>query len=469
MYISHHHTKIVILVFFFLFCISNVIFAQPNLPNGKGCKFVRKTYNQVELIPPPTRGEQNAIPIKYSLKPYAPEPKNQGNFGTCVGWALAYSARTIQIAKYYGWKNNVLITDNAFSPYFLYEKIKKNDDTKCSEGTDLAAALDTLKKNGVVKFSEYEYTCNGSITQRHENKAAEYKIKNYLRLFDEKSVSQHLPIKKVLAGGNPVVVGIGVTNSFKKAKNVEKWQLKETININDIEEGHALTVIGYDDEKFGGAFEIMNSWGTEWGKGGFIWVSYKDFEKICFQAYTMQAEDSDFFEWNGGFQIQLANEESMPFELENGVFKSKESYFQGTRFRFQLYNQQPTYVYIFGTDVSNKIYNYFPTENISSYLSSKNQNPVVPAGNHFIEMDNNAGTDAYCILYSQEKLPIDNMLEELKVWKTDNFEANVNIMLKEYQLKTHEGTIFKNEDKSSFKALSHKAQVVPVFIHIKHL
>ncbi|TAE68527.1 MAG: DUF4384 domain-containing protein, partial [Bacteroidetes bacterium] len=285
----------------------------------------------------------------------------------------------------------------------------------------------------------------------------------------DSNFSQHLPVKKVLAGGNPVVIGVGVTNSFKRAKGIEHWQLKEAFNAKEAEEGHAMTVVGYDDDKFGGAFEIMNSWGTAWGKGGFVWISYKDFEKICFQAYAMQAEDSDFFEWNGGFQIKLSNDENMPFDLENGIFKSKESYTEGTRLKFQLYNKQPTYIYIFGTDASNKIYNYFPSQNISAYLSTKNQNPIIPEGSQFIEMDNTTGIDSYCVLYSQEKLPIEDILRDLGTWKTDSFEENIYQILKQYQLKTYQDITLKNSEKSEFKVPSHKAQAVPIFIHIKHL
>ena len=36
-----------------------------------------------------------------------------------------------------------------------------------------------------------------------------------------------------------------------------------------------MTIIGYDDNKYGGSFEIMNSWGTDRGENGFYWVPYK--------------------------------------------------------------------------------------------------------------------------------------------------------------------------------------------------
>ena len=59
-------------------------------------------------------------------------------------------------------------------------------------------------------------------------------------------------------------------------------------NNNDKEVGgHAITVVGYDDYKFGGAFRIMNSWGADYGDDGFIWIKYSDFEIVANEAYAI--------------------------------------------------------------------------------------------------------------------------------------------------------------------------------------
>jgi C1A family cysteine protease len=45
--------------------------------------------------------------------------------------------------------------------------------------------------------------------------------------------------------------------------------------------GHALMIVGYDDERTcyntssRGAFLVRNSWGTEWGDGGYGWLPYE--------------------------------------------------------------------------------------------------------------------------------------------------------------------------------------------------
>jgi len=33
-----------------------------------------------------------------------------------------------------------------------------------------------------------------------------------------------------------------------------------------------MILVGYSDDR--GAFKVMNSWGTQWGNGGFGWISY---------------------------------------------------------------------------------------------------------------------------------------------------------------------------------------------------
>jgi C1A family cysteine protease len=49
---------------------------------------------------------------------------------------------------------------------------------------------------------------------------------------------------------------------------------------------HAICIIGYDNNRYGGAFEIVNSWGSEWGNDGYLWIKYSDFYKM-FPSFFM--------------------------------------------------------------------------------------------------------------------------------------------------------------------------------------
>ena len=44
--------------------------------------------------------------------------------------------------------------------------------------------------------------------------------------------------------------------------------------------GHAMCVISYDDRKFGGTFQIMNSWTEKWATTGGL-GSLRRFQAIC--------------------------------------------------------------------------------------------------------------------------------------------------------------------------------------------
>ncbi|WP_286827837.1 hypothetical protein [Maribacter sp. UBA4516] len=55
-----------------------------------------------------------------SIKQFAPTIKNQGGYGTCVGWASAYYGRTIIESRLNNELDTVEINKNAFSPVFTY-------------------------------------------------------------------------------------------------------------------------------------------------------------------------------------------------------------------------------------------------------------------------------------------------------------------------------------------------------------
>ncbi|MFN5911989.1 MAG: C1 family peptidase, partial [Bacteroidota bacterium] len=97
-------------------------------------------------------------------------------------------------------------------------------------------------------------------------------------------------VKLALANGLIVSVGVNLTESFQagSALNYGVWAPTSTEKSIG---GHAMCVIGYDDSKYGGAFEVMNSWGTGYGENGFVWIKYNDFKKYVQEAYIIQTTD----------------------------------------------------------------------------------------------------------------------------------------------------------------------------------
>ncbi len=149
-----------------------------------GCILDSATYMRVPLSAPLMRGNYQNLPKEISLKKYCPEPRGQGDYGTCVGWTVAYMARTITLAQKNNWTNQAKITENALSPYFLYENIKAYDDQNCQGGATLFAGLEIMKRMGTVPFKDFGIACNQPQSDKNKEKALQNRIKDYKRLFN---------------------------------------------------------------------------------------------------------------------------------------------------------------------------------------------------------------------------------------------------------------------------------------------
>ena len=66
------------------------------------------------------------------------------------------------------------------------------------------------------------------------------------------------------------------------------WKFSIQLVSNENGDGHAVTIIGFNDNKYGGCFEIMNSWGSEYGDNGFMWIKYDDLASIIYAACMIE-------------------------------------------------------------------------------------------------------------------------------------------------------------------------------------
>lgn len=228
------------------------------------------------------------LPGWVSYEPFCPTVQAQGTFSTCVGFACGYYLRTIMEAKTRRLTNKKAIDQLAFSPSYLYEKAKSNLDYACSEGIYLAKAFEVMKGVGAVPFKNFPYPACSQKTGAVDAAAARFRIAGYERLFHVRDDEQRkiYNLKKALADGSPVVVGMVVPTSFFFASTLWKPAPRDDPQDKQLR-GHALCVIGYDDQRYGGAFRIVNSFGKAWADGGFCWVSYRDLARFTRYGYRV--------------------------------------------------------------------------------------------------------------------------------------------------------------------------------------
>ncbi|MFC2124915.1 C1 family peptidase [Bacteroidota bacterium] len=447
--------------------------AIPILVNGqkkfaKGLIFDEKAYNSTPIKANLTRGDYTNIPSKFSLKQYCPKPGNQLQLHTSAAWAITWGARTILEAKSKGITDQTEITKNAFAPSFTYSLSTQMADKTCIQGTSLEKALEVMKTMGTPKYVDFLEFCPKTIPESSKTKAEESKITDYVRLFksDDEDKTKLETVKRSLAEGLPVVVGMECPDSFHFAE--EFWQPREQ-KEEDLD-GHALCLVGYDDGKFGGAFEAMNSWGKGWGNDGFIWIRYEDFLEFvptAYELFIIGQDEGSKAGFSGEISCKLLNGNDMSIILTNvpSYYKTTMPYPSGTSFRIYIQNNQTAYVYVLGTDLTGKFFTLFPTADVSPILNYNGTSIALPGEKKYIKMDKTPGKDFLAILYSKEELDYPKIKSRLE--KSDGrIDERVSKVLKKQLVDN--SNISWTYDKIQFEGKGEGKTIVPVFIEIEH-
>ncbi len=231
-------------------------------------------------------GSQPSLPTSIDLSSSFPTPGDQGNQGSCVGWATAYAVKSYQEKIEMGWDLNRL--EHLFSPSFVYNQIKVGD---CMDGSRIHDALDLIVNIGAATKDTMPYTDAECYTQPDREalqRASYFKAQRWDRLINMQSM------KEALANRLPIIIGIPVFESFNYLRGPDSvYNTLEGLNLG----GHAVTVVGYDDIRFGGAFRVINSWGTGWGDNGYFWLPYNKVAQLVSQAYVLyDAENKELID-----------------------------------------------------------------------------------------------------------------------------------------------------------------------------
>lgn len=313
---------------------------------------------------------KNPLPEAVSLAKFAPQRLNQGQQGSCVAWSSAYAARTIVESI----STNQDPNQVAFSPSFLYNQIGLDG----CQGSYIIRAMEFMTNKGAVPFQEFPYDetdCSRQPNQFQLNDAAQYRMHGFNRLTEDDGVNNISlrAIKEHLAKDAPVVIGMMVGGSFMQDMMGQKiWYPTEEDYSQMGFGGHAMCVVGYDDRLEGGAFQIMNSWGTDWGQNGIAWVRYSDFKQFVREAYGVDPMPKKGAALNTAFacNIGLVNNDSksyIPLRSSGAnVFSTISPVARGTKFKIEIKNESECYIYLFTPNKEGKSFVLFPYKPIHS-------------------------------------------------------------------------------------------------------
>jgi len=220
----------------------------------------------------------------YLMRPYLPVVKlpkkvdytkkmspirDQGEEGTCVGFAVAVGMKEYQEILDY----EKLVE---LSPRFVYAEAKEIDGVPGLEGTTIRAAMQVLKKLGVCqeKFWPYKPRQKEKPKEGAFSNAKKFCVTTYARILNLDELRMGLATK------GPAVLGIEVFKGMLKTKTgIVPLPKKRERSIG----GHAIAACGYDDEK--GLVKFKNSWG-KWGDKGYGYLTYTYIERYMMDAWS---------------------------------------------------------------------------------------------------------------------------------------------------------------------------------------
>ena len=156
--------------------------------------------------------------------------------------------------------------------------------------------------------------CSGS-TSSWDGAAGDHKIQSYREV--EVDIST---LKQYLAQERALSIGAKLGDNFMSF-NSSDVHYSDTYGYSGQHAYHAMTLCGYDDNKgTNGAFRVVNSWGTGWGDGGYIWVDYNffvggDFTFCAFAATNIQTDPDEEGGEDGEVDDPNSGKDLMAWEL----------------------------------------------------------------------------------------------------------------------------------------------------------
>lgn len=236
------------------------------------------------------------LPASVDLSGKFPPIGDQGEYGTCVAWAVGYNLKTALNGIDNGWTVGQLAqTSNQTSPKDLFWSIPSSEKGSDCNGTQFESAMDELISRGGASLATAPYTSMGDCSQTPPSnwtqEAAGNKLVNYRKIADQ-SNSASMTVtnfKNYLAEGRPIAFGAKLGDRFMR------WNSDAVIDYDTYQNPgmqhayHAMVLAGYDDSR--NAFKVINTWGNTWGNTGTIWIDYDFFvSSFCFAAFVAQNE-----------------------------------------------------------------------------------------------------------------------------------------------------------------------------------
>lgn len=223
-----------------------------------------------------------SLPSKVDLRSKCPPPYDQGNIGSCTANAIAAAFQFDRM------KQRV----KAFVPsrlFIYYNEREMENSTSVDKGAMIRDGIKSLSKVGVCPESSWTYDDTeadpvtgawpaGAKPARRPPPKCYKEAQKYQALSYQRLTRNLLQFKGCLADGYPFVFGFSVYESFLTEQVMKTGVVnmpasgEAGANPDGSPAGHAVLCVGYDDKEE--RFIVRNSYGEEWGQGGYFTMPY---------------------------------------------------------------------------------------------------------------------------------------------------------------------------------------------------
>ncbi|MEK7257171.1 MAG: C1 family peptidase [Bacteroidota bacterium] len=258
---------------FFAACLSAGFSQNDSLPPDFTIKGVAIGISSPEMIDqmmvtmPGVGSNAKDMLTEQSVKPYIMPPRKADGSANAATYTIASC-----LEFYTNFERNYKLN---LSPDFISLNLAKEGNP------DLKNALRFLVTDGTVSADIMPY--DSPSIPRSVFATDKYKAINYLQIFRETSKERQkvFETQKALLRGNPVIVEMRIPDNFEQLQKIRFWTSLG-------EKGDKMApflVVGYNQELE--AFEVLSTWGREWGSNGYLWLDFDDFGEMAQNGYVL--------------------------------------------------------------------------------------------------------------------------------------------------------------------------------------
>ena len=200
--------------------------------------------------------QEEATLKTFDMRPNLLPVRDQGEQGSCFAMSTA-CMKEYQEERDYG-------LDEYLSPQFFYDQRFNRYDERADndEGMYGRNVMKLLAKVGICTEAEYPYgvpILRTDVPPHIYESASKHKVAGYA------AVRTLNALKKSLVFNGPCLIGFPVYNYGGRM-----W--RPEFEGQPMKGGHAMAVVGYTED----SFIIRNSWGGNWGDGGYCYYPFED-------------------------------------------------------------------------------------------------------------------------------------------------------------------------------------------------